>query len=201
MSDQRPSARAHGTFGRVVLPGLGAATLAAVGGHQTWVDVTAGDSGAQALADSSLASGTGVGESPAAGALALVCLACWGVLLVTRGKVRRAVSVLGLLAALGTLVAVVLDGVRLPDRVRAALGDAPSSPLEVAHSGWFWAAAVGAVACVALSALAVRLVPTWPEMGTRYDAPDGGPATAAPLAEQTNLDLWKSIDEGRDPTT
>ncbi|MCY7395116.1 MAG: Trp biosynthesis-associated membrane protein [Nocardioides sp.] len=200
MSDDRSLTRPRSTFGRVVLLGLAAATLAAVGGHQTWVTVSAGDTAAQALADSTLASGTGVGESPAAGALALVCLACWGVLLVTRGRVRRAVCVLGLLAALGTAAAVVVDGSQLSGRVRAALGDSPSSPFEVGLSAWFWAAAVGALGCVAMTALAVRQVPTWPEIGTRYDTPDGGPTTAAPLEEQTNLDLWKSIDEGRDPT-
>ena len=49
---------------------------------------------------------------------------------------------------------------------------------------------------------AVRLVPGWPEMGRRYDAP----ADAAPAApekapeEQENLDLWKAMDEGHDPT-
>ena len=41
----------------------------------------------------------------------------------------------------------------------------------------------------------------WPEMGSRYDAPGAAAATAAgPPEEQTSLDLWKALDEGRDPT-
>jgi hypothetical protein len=40
-------------------------------------------------------------------------------------------------------------------------------------------------------------------MGRRYDAPAGqapeAPAAKAP-EEQENLDLWKAMDEGRDPT-
>jgi hypothetical protein len=48
----------------------------------------------------------------------------------------------------------------------------------------------------------VLRVGRWPEMGRRYDAPaaravapGGGPAE-----EQENLELWKALDEGRDPT-
>ena len=41
-------------------------------------------------------------------------------------------------------------------------------------------------------------------MGRRYDAPgDATPAVAASgpePAEPENLDLWKAMDEGRDPT-
>ena len=57
--------------------------------------------------------------------------------------------------------------------------------------------------------LAVRLVPTWPEMGRRYDAPaDATPDRTEVAAQepgeepgqQENLDLWKAMDEGRDPT-
>ena len=189
------------TFGRVVLLGLGAATLASVAGHQTWVSVGANDARAQALVDSTLTSGSDVGQSPAAGALALVCLATWGVLLVTRGRVRRVISGLGLLSALALLVAVVVDGTGLPDRVRSALGDSGDASVDVGHTAWFWVGAAAAVGCVVATGLAVRLVPAWPEMGTRYDAPTSGPKPEKPLEEQTNLDLWKSIDEGQDPTT
>ena len=36
-------------------------------------------------------------------------------------------------------------------------------------------------------------------MGKRYDAPGAADAAAAP-GERSNLDLWKAMDEGRDPT-
>ena len=63
-------------------------------------------------------------------------------------------------------------------------------------------AAVTSVVLVVAGALAVAWCPAWPEMGSRYDAPGaaGEAAPAVPAEEQTNLDLWKQLDEGRDPT-
>ena len=65
-----------------------------------------------------------VAESPLAAALALVVLACWGVLLVTRGRFRRAVAVLALSPPLGLVAATVEAFFSLPDapRRRAARG-------------------------------------------------------------------------------
>ncbi len=40
------------------------------------------------------------------------------------------------------------------------------------------------------------LVPSWPEMGDKYDRPTGPPAEQA----DDDLALWKALDEGRDPT-
>ncbi len=57
---------------------------------------------------------------------------------------------------------------------------------------------MSAVLSVVTTALAVWWVGHWPEMGSRYDAP-GGAGDAAP-EDPSSLDLWKSIDEGRDPT-
>jgi hypothetical protein len=37
-------------------------------------------------------------------------------------------------------------------------------------------------------------------MGRRYDAPAGQEPPAKAPEEQENLDLWKAMDEGRDPT-
>ena len=59
--------------------------------------------------------------------------------------------------------------------------------------------AVGVVLSVVAAVLAVRLAPGWPEMGSRYDAPGRRPPPADP-EDQTSLDLWRAIDEGRDPT-
>jgi len=195
-------------FGPVVAAGLASAALAAVAGHQPWAHGTApGGLG-------ELSATVEAGRAPAASALSLVVLACWGVLLVTRGVVRRAVSVLAVLAALGLAATVVVGLGSAPDNVRSAYHDLGVSHPDVGLAGWWWAAAVATVPTLLTTLAAVRLVPGWPEMGRRYDAP-GDPSRpasshlggAAPSAvpekapeEQENLDLWKAMDEGRDPT-
>ena len=49
--------------------------------------------------------------------------------------------------------------------------------------------------------VAVRLVPAWPEMGSAVRRP-GAHAAAPPASEpaETEQELWKALDEGRDPT-
>jgi uncharacterized membrane protein (TIGR02234 family) len=191
---ERPHRR---SFGPVVLLGLASATLVAVAGNRTWAEA---DSGA-ARDVSSLALSVDAGKMPAATALALVLLACWGVVLVTRGRVRRAVAALGVLAALGALASVVMGWTSVVDALRNDLASVGVTDVEIGHTAWFWAAAVGAVLALASSVAAVVLVPGWPEMGSRYDAP--GAQEPAPVVEpedQSSLDLWRAMDEGRDPT-
>lgn len=187
------------TFGPVVLVGLAGGTLAAVGGSRPWAEVAGGSDQAGAVLGYSLGD---TGEMPAATAAALVVLACWGVVLVTRRRVRRAVAVLGAVAAVGLAAAVVVGWSSTVDDLRDAY-TAASSTAEVGRTGWFWASAVGALLTLVASVLAVRLVPQWPEMGSRYDAPTGGTGAdpvARPVEEATNIDLWKAMDEGHDPT-
>ncbi|WP_244927616.1 Trp biosynthesis-associated membrane protein [Nocardioides sp. W7] len=190
------------SFGPVVLLGLAGAALAAVAGSKPWVDWDAERtvSGDTPLAGYSLSDTAG--EVPLAGALALVVLACWGVVLVTRGLVRRVVTVLGLLASLGLLATTLLGYGPAADGIRDAFAGYDEGP-DVGRTVWFWAALVGALVCVATSALAVRLVSRWPEMGRRYDAPAAAAVADRPEAapeEQSSLELWKALDEGRDPT-
>ena len=185
------------TFGPVVLLGLATAGLAAVAGSKPWAEVAGSGSPAASAAG---AVTEGVGEVPASAALSLVVLACWGVLLVTRGRVRRVIAVLALIAALGNAVAVVLGWSSAIESVREGFLGLEDDP-AVDRTGWYWAAALGAVGAVVTTALAVRHAPRWPEMGRRYDAPAGAGPTAPPTAEeQSNLELWKALDDGRDPT-
>lgn len=123
-----------------------------------------------------------------------------GVVLVTRGRFRRLVTALALVAAVGNAVTVVLgpSGLRgrLADEVLLQTGVA----LEDSHlTAWFWLAVPAAVLVLVTTALAMRLVPTWPEMGTKYDAP-AGVSTLQDVQPETNIDIWKALDEGRDPT-
>jgi len=196
-SDQSPDRRR--SFVPVVGAGVVGGALAAVASARAWfTGFDAATSRAPLLPDAEQ-----VGEMPLAAALSLVVLAGWGVVLVTRGLVRRAAATLALLGALGLLATVVAGWQTLPDKVSEAVR--ASTGTDIAGSGatvWFWVAAVSAVVLVAAAALAVAWCPAWPEMGSRYDAP-GAAGTAAeevPPEDRTSLDLWKQLDEGRDPT-
>jgi uncharacterized membrane protein (TIGR02234 family) len=186
------------TFGPVALLGLAAGTLAVVAGHGDWVRFHGSSQG-----EGSVLTLTGQGDAgaPLAGALALVLLACWGVVLVTRGRVRRGVTALGLVTALGMAVTAVLGYRSAADGLRDQLAQAGVSHPSVGPAPWYWAYVVGAVLSVAAAAAAVRNVPSWPEMGSRYDAPGSAPAPVdQKTVDQTPVDLWRALDEGRDPT-
>lgn len=181
-------------FARTAGVGVISAALAAWAGSHVWV--------ADALRD---ADPTGqvanAGKVPLAAALGLVALAAWGVLLATRGAARRVFAVIALAAGLGVLAAVGYALTSLPDVVaERILATQTGDVVGVGFTPWLWITALAAIASTAGAAIAVKRSPSWPAMGSRYDAPG---ATLAPgkLAEDaTNLDWWKSIDEGHDPT-
>lgn len=181
--------RRRRTFGPVVLVGLGSAGLVALAGHQPWLGF--GGNGVASV-------GSALGR-PEVEAFGLVALAAWGVLLVTRGKVRRAVAVLAALAALAA-AALAVHGLvddRTVDIGWFSYDDSDPVPHRTA---WGWVA-LGASVVSALAAVAAfRLAPGWPEMGRRYDAPAAGPAPVAPLEDQSSIDVWKAFDAGHDPT-
>jgi uncharacterized membrane protein (TIGR02234 family) len=181
------------TFGPVVLLGLATAALAAVASAKPWVGSTSTGGDASLTA---LDAGT---RFPLASAVSLVLLASWGVLLVTRGAVRRIFAVVAALAAVGLVAAVIAGYVTLPDSSSSSYDELMGRSQDQGFTGWFWTAAVASVLALVPAVLAVRLVPTWPEMGRRYDAPGAQePVTdPAPTREQ---DLWAALDEGRDPT-
>ena len=153
-----------------------------------------------ALPGASVATETGA-TYPLASAVSLVLLAAWGVLLVTRGRGRRGFSLLAALAALGLVVVVVTGGLTLPGAAAGDLASTLGRPgAEVGRTGWSWTGAVAAVLAVVPAVLAVRLVPSWPEMGARYDAPADAAAAARTGGVASEQELWKALDEGRDPT-
>jgi len=193
-------APARRTFGPVVLLGVASAALAAWAASKPWVDGTGAESapGVATLDPGEVAS------SPLGTALAFVVLACWGVLLVTRGRFRQAIAALGVLAALGYAATVVWAPFTLPDHLVEQVRRRTGATLDdTALTAWFWLACLAGLVVLASAVLALRLVRTWPEMGTRYDAPTGastsgdGGATGRPT---DNIDIWKALDEGRDPT-
>jgi uncharacterized membrane protein (TIGR02234 family) len=189
------------TFAPVVLLGLAAGALGAVAGTRAWVADPDASSGS--VADPMGLVGD-AGEMPLAGALSLVALACWGVVLVTRGRFRRAVAALTVLASVGLAVTVVVGALTLGDQLADALAEqtgAAAGTFEPGLTAWFWAAAVAALVSVAASVLAVLWCPGWPEMGRRYDAPGAArEPSPAPPEDRSSIDLWKAMDEGHDPT-
>ncbi|MEQ6901696.1 Trp biosynthesis-associated membrane protein [Nocardioides sp. YIM 152588] len=212
--DAQPGRSPRRTFGPVVLAGLAGAGLAAVGGHRAmltvpdsyWAGVGSAVFGGEAYADVNRV------EFPLAGALALVALACWGVVLVARGTFRRIVAALAALAGLGIVAVVVVGGFVQDDDAAADIADrigtAVATDVPLDPTSWMWATLVGGLLAAAAGVAAVRFAPAWPEMGSRYDAPGGSagddaePAedAAVPPEERSHLDVWKSLDEGSDPT-
>jgi uncharacterized membrane protein (TIGR02234 family) len=184
------------TFGPVVLLGLATAALAAVASAKPWIGARA--TGASDASMSALDSGT---RYPLASAISLVLLAAWGVLLVTRGRARRAFAMLTVVVALGLTVCVVAAYATLPDTARDSFDELMGRrSSDTGFTGWFWTTAVCALVALVPAGLAVRLVGQWPEMGSRYDAP-GAPATEAEVSTvDPERALWHALDEGRDPT-
>jgi len=193
----RPSRRR--TFGPVVLVGLASSGLAVLASTRPWVSVEGGAGQVAGIGPAGMATTTDIGESPLAAALSLVLLATWGVVLVTRGWFRRVLAGLGAVTALGLVAVVVTGAVSLPDSVAEEVAVPGADTPDPTYTVWLLVAGVAAVLAVAACVAAVRLAPSWPEMGTRYDAPTGD-ATPAPQGPATSLDLWRSIDDGDDPT-
>ncbi|HET6699276.1 MAG TPA: Trp biosynthesis-associated membrane protein [Nocardioidaceae bacterium] len=179
------------TFAPAVLLGLAAAALTAVASGQEWARTTGNAAGVEVSATVS-----GADTAPLALALALVALASWGVLLVVRGGVRRAVAVIGVLAAAGVLVTLVdafggaQDDSLTAVMAQGATGDAFVSTL----TAWYWTTGVAALLTMAALVVAAVRSPGWPAMGSRYDAP------GARREPETDEDLWRALDRGDDPT-
>ena len=191
-------ARARRAFGPVVLLGLASGGLAAVSASKAWVSGPAATSAALAVSTGDH------GESPLALALSLVLLATWGVVLVTRGRFRLFVAILGAAAAVGFAITTALAPWQLRDALeRAVLEATGTREHDVAVTAWWWAALVAAVLACAAAAACVAWVRQWPEMGAKYDNPATGHAgedVADAPAPTENIDIWKALDEGRDPT-
>jgi hypothetical protein len=163
------------TFWPVVLLGVAGSGLAAYAGSKDWI------SGGSARVTTLVSDLT----SPATTSLALVALAAWGVVLVTRGWVRRGVAVLGGVATLGPVPGLWGSTHHL---VTTHAGSNPTA--------WPWVAAGALIVSAAACVLAVMWAPSWPEMGRKYDAPQA----PAGLDTDDNAGLWRQLSEGRDPT-
>jgi uncharacterized membrane protein (TIGR02234 family) len=212
---EAPAVRArhrHG-FAPTVLAGVAAAVLTAVAAGRDWATASGNAAGVAVTARA-----TGSSSAPLALSLALVAMAAWGVVLVVRGRSRRVVAVLGALAAAGVLATVVTQAGRArADAVAQLVARGGAADHAAAGlTGWYVVCAVGATVSLAALAVAVVLSPRWPGMGERYDAPSArtradeapgtstvpgnGPGTAGATVPATEQDMWRALDDGRDPT-
>jgi hypothetical protein len=180
-------ARGRGGPAVVVAAGVATAASTAVTSARPWFHLSLPQPDRVGITDDALRA-----DMPLALALALVVLAAWGAVLVTRGRTRRVVLGIGLLAALGVVACAAAAPFVLPDQIRDGLPDAPHDAADPTAA--YLVSCVAAVAGVAALAVAWVQVPRWPTMSSRYDAP------AARSAAPHETDLWKALDEGRDPT-
>ncbi|WP_232675852.1 Trp biosynthesis-associated membrane protein [Nocardioides sp. R-C-SC26] len=187
-------------FGPTVLLGVIGGGAAAVAGNQDWVRVAGGGG----RADAAYASAVGLttqGSAPPVTALALVCLAAWGVLLVTRGIARRLIAWLGVVAAGGLVAVAAVAWQRTPGLVG---DDIRGLAVDLDRTWWAHLGVAMSLAALVAAIGAARGVRRWPEMGHRYDAPSAAGSTPPAASEDgagfSHLELWRSLDEGRDPT-
>ena len=103
-----------------------------------------------------------------------------------------------LLSACGSLP----GAIGLPGSLETAVREAPhtGAAVDASRTVWVWVAGLGALVSVAATAAAVRYAPDWPAMSQKYDAPGAAPETPAAPESADSIDLWKSMDEGHDPT-
>jgi uncharacterized membrane protein (TIGR02234 family) len=186
-------------YARTLLLGLVSAGAVSVGVSEPWVTATATVTGLPVIS----ASVDGADVDPLAGALGFVLLAGLGAVVATRGRVRRGLGVLIVVAAAIVLAAAVHPGdtQRGIEQALAAKGWS-GGPYRTGVGWWRVLAAVGGCGCLLSGALVARFGARWASMGARYDAPGTTAGTAAGdlPATPTETDLWRSIDSGHDPT-
>jgi len=181
-------------FGPVVLAGLGSAAVLAVASARDWFALGSDTKVGFGVPDDQLRT-----DMPLALALALVLLAAWGVVLVTGRRTRRLVLALAALAALGLLVCLVAAPFTLPDEIRSHLGG-DGGGNRVGPTAAYVVSCVVAPLALAVVLLGWRFAPRWPEMSSRYDAPATSTTPDVPAEDLVDRELWKALDEGRDPT-
>lgn len=189
-------------YGPVVLATFAAGGAMVLAAGRPWARVTVTGPGVP----DDVVTASGNQAVPLVAALGLVVLTGALAVLATRGLARRVVGalvlLLGLAAAVLALGGAGATSAALDSAVEASPSFTGGTPLE-GRELTPWRVLTGVVALVAagLGATIVALAPHWPAMSGRYDRPATGPdARPGATAQPTDDDLWKALDEGRDPT-
>jgi uncharacterized membrane protein (TIGR02234 family) len=181
----------------VVLGTLAAGGLAFFTASRTWAHARVAAEGLPP--DTVKVSGSDA--QPIVTALALVAVTAALAVLAASPRLRRAVGVFTVIVALTGIVIVLTGGSSLNDAVTKAVKASPAftggnSP-TTHHTVWLALTVVAFLIVGGLGAVTARFGSIWPTMGSRFEAPRVRSADATP---KTDTDMWKALDEGRDPT-
>ncbi|MGA8987692.1 Trp biosynthesis-associated membrane protein [Aeromicrobium sp.] len=184
-------------YAPVVLGTLVAGALAFFAASRTWARVRVATDGLP----SDSVDVTGTDAQPLVSALAVVIMAAALAVLASSPRVRRLVGGFTALVAVAGATIVLLGSAALADAVDRAVEASPAftggGTPDFSTSPWTYVAVLGFVLAALLGGVTARFGATWPTMSSRYDAPSARPTVIAP---QSDSDMWKALDEGRDPT-
>jgi len=182
----------------VVLGTLAVGGIAFLAAGRTWAE---SEVKAEGLAAATV-SVSGSDAQPLVPALALVVVTTALAILAAGPRLRRVIGGLTALVAVVGIVVVPRSGSgRLADALTSAAEKSPAytgpaSLGEASHGVWDLVTIAAFAAALVLGVLTVRFGPQWPTMSSRYDAPSARPQKEI----RTDTDLWKAMDDGRDPT-
>ncbi len=188
-------------YAPVVLALLAIGGLAFLAATRTWASATVEADGL--LPDEVVVTGRDV--APSAAALALVVVASALAVLAASVRVRRVVGVLVVVVSAVAVVVVLaadVTGSAFAQAVEESTAfTGTNDPDVVVESAWRLVTAGAFVLAALLGAVVAALAGRWPTMGRRYDAPAAHGRADEPAVEDASAaDIWKALDEGRDPT-
>lgn len=185
-------------YGPSVLGALATGGIAFFAASRSWAHATVTANGVPS-APVSVSGADAVGLVPA---LALVVLAAALAVLAASARVRRGVGVLIIVVSLVAIAVILRAGGSIDQAVASAVHDSPAfiganTPDTVSHGIWRWVTLLAFLAAAFVGAVIARFGALWPTMGRKYDAPAAHTRTES---LEDEADIWKALDDGRDPT-
>jgi len=148
---------------------------------------------------------SGADAAPVLIALSIVVIAAALAVVASGGWVRQVIGlIVATVAAWAAVQALSVDIAGAP--MARALVDSPAN-LGSAHpipnvSAWPVVTGIAFTVAAVLGLVVVLFGRQWPRMGKRYDRPSASPSSAAAdlPSEADDAELWRALDDGRDPT-
>ena len=185
-------------YGPSVLSSLAFGGIAFFAASRTWAHATVTADGVPS-APINVSGADAVGLVPA---LALVVVTAALAVLAASARIRRGVGVLMVVVSVIAIVVIIRAGGAIDDAVTSAVHDSPAfiggnTPETVSHGVWRWIALIAFLGAAFVGGVIARFGSHWPTMGRKYDAPAAHTPTDS---VEDDGDIWKALDEGRDPT-